>query len=341
MIVMKLSFPATTPLRAIADHCSPDDVCDDDSYFLQTYVPLSNLPTPPLSSHSDKCPRELPSKLSIDERLNSTLLGTSHGLVTFLCSVFAHFLTPTLGPAIHLRNLIPSSTSLIDPSVQIVHSILARADLPLPTIALAVCILDSLNSRFARLWRGSCPLQGPDSTVPQQSHIDSIRPEVIILAALTLSVKFLDDQESTTKACCDGWGSGRWTCEQLNATQHCIMQNLGYRILPLWKEELIDGALEDMETAGRYASGFMINNPLQMIEVKSVIMGSSEEERLPGKETTPALKPLSENMHETLDVALETRPAFEMNYENEYQQLLTPEGLGMEFVPVYTAAALA
>jgi hypothetical protein len=258
-----------------------------------------------------------------------------------LCCLFAHVLTPLLGPAIHLRNLIPSSASLIDPSVQIVHSILARAELPLPTIALAVCVLDSLNSRFARLWRCSCPLQGPDSPVPQQSHIDSIRPEVIILAALTISVKFLDDQESTTKACCDDWGSGRWTCEQLNATQHCIMQNLGYRIFPLWNEELIDGALEDMETAGRYASGFMINNPLQMIGVKSVAMSSVKEERLPENELTPTLTPLSENMRGTLDVPPETRRAFEMNYENEYQQLPTPESLDMEFVPVYTESSLA
>ena len=119
------------------------------------------------------------------------------------------------------------------------------------------------------------------------------------------------------------------------------MQNLGYRILPLWKEELIDGALEDMETAGRYASGFMINNPPQVIGMKSVIMSSVKEERLPGKENPPTLIPRSENMHEKLDVPPETRPAFEMNYENEYQQLLTPESLDMEFVPVYTAASLA
>lgn len=113
------------------------------------------------------------------------------------------------------------------------------------------------------------------------------------------------------------------------------MQNLGYRILPLWREELIEGALEDMETAGRYASGFMINNPLQMIGVKSAIM-SFAGERLLGKELTPALTPLSENMHGALNASPETREAFELNYENEYHRLLTAESLDMEFAPVCT-----
>jgi hypothetical protein len=88
MIAMEHSFPAAIPPMASEDRCSPDDVYDDNSYFLQTYIPLSNLPTPPLSSHSDKCPEEYPSKLSVDEGLNSTLLGTSLGLV--IC--FAAFL---------------------------------------------------------------------------------------------------------------------------------------------------------------------------------------------------------------------------------------------------------
>jgi hypothetical protein len=127
------------------------------------------------------------------------------------------------------------------------------------TIALAACILDSLNSRFARLWRQSCPPLESQSGV---SHIDAVRPEVIILAALIIAVKFLDDRESTTKVYSRDWGCGLWTCEQINTTQQSIMQNLGYRLLPLWKKDLIDDALWDMDTAGKYADQFLDTVPL-------------------------------------------------------------------------------
>lgn len=166
------------------------------------------------------------------------------------CSLF-------LGPAVHLVNLIPPAASLITPSISTVHEILERANLPLETVALAVCVLDSLNSKFSHSWRLTCPPAPVDSarrhTLPAQlvrSHIDSVRPEVIVLAALMIAVKFLEDAEENTQSYALRWGNDIWTCAQINKTEQCIMDNLGYHIMPLWNRELIDDALKDMQRAG-------------------------------------------------------------------------------------------
>ncbi|KAI9639950.1 hypothetical protein NHQ30_011680 [Ciborinia camelliae] len=217
----------------------------DSDFFEQTYVPLSNLPTPPLSSHSyDTTAAQSPISLfSSDEILYPEFLG----------------------PAIHLTNLIPSSTSLTNPSTQLVHALLSRADLPIEILALAVCILDSLNSRFARSWRLSYPLESPEDQLLEQynfpsqqaaeeQHIDSTHPEVIILAALILATKFIDDQQGTTLYYAQKWAKGLWSCDQINFTQRCIMENLGYRLLPLWSHDIIEEAKNDMARAAKRQS---------------------------------------------------------------------------------------
>jgi len=176
------------------------------------------------------------------------------------------------GPAVHLVNLIPPAASLAPPSVSLVHEMLFRADLPLETIALAVCILDSLSSRFSLNWRLLCPLAQRDSldnaskrhtfsvspavgprTTCSQLHIDCINPEVIILSSLVIAVKFLEDHQAPTRYYRLAWGDDTWTSEQINVTERCIMESLGYRILPLWNPTFIADAIDDMDRAGRQA----------------------------------------------------------------------------------------
>lgn len=132
-------------------------------------------------------------------------------------------------------------------------------------IALAVCILDSLSSKFSLNWRLLCPLAQREATseatkrhtMPAspagatQFHIDSVNPEVIILAALMIAVKFLEDSQEPTQYYRSAWGKNMWTCDQINVTERCIMENLGYRILPLWDPVLIADAIRDMERAAR------------------------------------------------------------------------------------------
>jgi hypothetical protein len=118
-------------------------------------------------------------------------------------------------------------------------------------------MLDSLNCRFALPWRQGFPLHAPlipcglDFARGPEQHIDSIHPEIIVLAALVLAVKFLDDQQQSTRHYVTVWGKELWTCDQLNYTVQMIHENLGYRIKPLWDKEIITEALESMDRAGR------------------------------------------------------------------------------------------
>lgn len=142
----------------------------------------------------------------------------------------------------------------------LVQAILSRASLPIETVALAVCVLDSLTARFARTWRLTCPLQQPVTankrhTLPpslHQLHIDGVRPEIIPLAALVVATKFVDDPHAPTDFYCRAWGRGTWSHEQLNATERCIMESLGYRILPLCAEDCLADAMVDMQLAARH-----------------------------------------------------------------------------------------
>ncbi|KAB5572452.1 hypothetical protein GE09DRAFT_671337 [Coniochaeta sp. 2T2.1] len=225
-----------------------------EDYFMATYQPLSNLPTPPPSCR-DSIASLGPKDVSQQDGLRESAL---------------------LGPAVHLVNLIPPTASLATPQVSTVHEILTRANLPAETIALAVCILDSLNAKFSQNWRTSCPLTplidanadadatptGPAATAAatqpaataRPQHIDAVSPEVIVLASLVVAVKFLEDWQQPTHHYAGNWGHHLWTCEQINVTERCIMESLGYRIMPLWDPALIRDALADMERAGTPAN---------------------------------------------------------------------------------------
>lgn len=144
----------------------------------------------------------------------------------------------------------------------LIQTIITRAALPLETVALAVCILDSLDAKFSRKWRMTLPLATSAPTKRHTitsaaasliTHIDSVRPELIILAALIIAFKFTDDCQEPTQYYASDWARGLWTCDQINATERCIMEHLGYRILPLCEKSIIEEALVDMRRAGHAA----------------------------------------------------------------------------------------
>ncbi|KUI68786.1 hypothetical protein VM1G_04422 [Cytospora mali] len=239
---------------------TPSDIDDEDfdlEYFSRTYKPLSNLPTPPPSSrNSASCSPII--GVDDDADVESTLLG----------------------PAVHLVNLHPPSASISSPSVSLVQAMITRADLPLETIALAVCILDSLDSKFSRKWRVSLPLATPlinkrhtiTTATSLITHIDSVSPEIIILTALVIAFKFTEDCHEPTQYYASDWGKGLWTCDQINTTERCIMEHLGYRILPLCDKAIIDDALEDMKRAGKMA--------LRERETRQMLGGAAEAARI-------------------------------------------------------------
>lgn len=247
----------TPPMAFCAHSSSPSSSCSDDdeeeAYFAKTYVPLSSLPTPPPSNDSTRQQSpEMCFSFSSEETLDPGLLGTSpSSLRPRVGKERIRLITFNPGPASHLANLIPSSTSLLTPSVPLVHALLSRAALPLETVALAVCILDSLTPRFALSWRTACPLSPPTFNPHLGPHIDAVQPELVVLAALILAVKFLDDAQVRTSEHAARWASGVWTCAQINVTQRVLLENLGYRLLPLWKADIIAEAVRDMARAGR------------------------------------------------------------------------------------------
>jgi hypothetical protein len=263
------------------------------------------------------------------------------------------------GPAIHLTNLIPSSTSLTNASVPLVHAIITRANLPLETIALAVCILDSLNSRFALQWRKGCPLVtqhmpcsfGNIDEKVEQQHIDSVLPELIVLSALILAVKFVDDAQQTTKEYAEQWGKGLWTYEQINFTQRCLLENLGCRLLPLWEDSIILEALEDMERAGRQHTldNYDVNEDWDTATCFGSFGGPGHRRKMSdgkavlglGEQLTPAEIPLVENIKGIRDVSTEARNAFQSGSGSAgYLQLPDRTAGAREPFPIYVEPGL-
>lgn len=267
--------PATLPVASynpkVVD--SPRDIDDDEfdfEYFTRTYKPLSNLPTPPPSSRNSVSSSPVLGDEEFDDDVDTALLGMCFPLLALRFYPLWRVLTnqPLLtGPAVHLVNLHPPSASIDPPSVALIQTILTRAALPLETIALAVCILDSLDAKFARKWRVTLPLAATTKTTALSkrhtitsaaasliTHIDSVRPELVILAALVVAFKFTEDCQEPTQYYAGDWGRGLWTCGQINATERCIMEHLGYRILPLCQRDIIADAIEDMRRAGQVAA---------------------------------------------------------------------------------------
>jgi hypothetical protein len=137
----------------------------------------------------------------------------------------------------------------------------------------------------------------------------------------------LDDAQQATKEYGEEWGKGLWTCKQINFTQWCILENLGYRLLPLWEHSIILEALEDMERAGRqhtpeiydadddwdaatcFGSFGRPGHERNMSDGKA-ILGLCEQ-------LTPAKTPVVENITGTQAVSLETRNAFQSGSGSE------------------------
>jgi hypothetical protein len=308
-----------------------DEMKLDDSYFARNYRPLSNLPTPPLSSKGSTATLSSDALLSPDEVLNPAYLGMLlvESSIARYCLCSSGQLTRVarcLGAAVHLTNFSPPSASLTTPSVPLVHAILSRAGLPHDTIALAVCILDSLDRKFCMRWRLNCPLtltrpelhkrhtlpleSGQQEQVEQQHvYIDTVQPEIIILSTLIIAFKFLDDCSLSTAFYAANWGGNLWTCQQINVTERCIMEALSYRLMPLWKQELIHDALRDIEAAGEYAimESMRVPSPavtseealpghdgLTLVEAKPQLMSSGQAVLGVGEQITPMETPLIE-----------------------------------------------
>jgi len=195
-----------------------------------------------------------------------------------------------------------------------------------------------------------CSFGDIDERIEEQ-HIDSVLPELIVLSALILAVKFVDDAQQTTTEYAKEWGKGLWICNQINFTQRCILENLGYRLLPLWEHSIILEALEDMDRAGQqhcpviydadedwdaatcFGSFGAPANGAQMSNGKAVL-GLCEQ-------LTPAETPMVENIKGTQNVSAETRSAFQSGSGSDrYLQFPDRATVGPEPFPTYVEPSI-
>ena len=138
------------------------------------------------------------------------------------------------------------------------------------------------------------------------------------MCALILAVKFLDDVQQVTREYARDWGWNLWSCDKINFTQRCILENLGYRLLPLWEESIILEALEDMERAARQPSPEIGSDEDWDTDTCFGNFGGELERKMSdgkavvglGEQLTPAETPMVENIPGTRNLSFETKRAF-------------------------------
>jgi hypothetical protein len=150
-------------------------------------------------------------------------------------------------------------------------------------------------------------------------HIDSIHPELLILSALILAVKYLDDEQQTTAQYASNWGKGIWTCQQINYAQKSILENIGYKIFSLWDKEIISDAMGDMKRAGQQYEPQIYDDDedavMQEKEDVTVLeelkpMSTGKAVLGPEDQMTPAETPSIEEFYGMKELSLETKKTF-------------------------------
>ncbi len=163
----------------------------------------------------------------------------------------------------------------------------------------------------------------------------------MVLSALILAVKFVDDAHERTATYAQDWGRKIWTCEQINYTERIILENLRYRLLPLWNEPMISEAMKDVERARRQTekAAKQLHQHLYPAEPNIwdldwdtdaccgsfEVKGTSDGKAVMGlaEQLTPAETPLVGNVRGTNDVAQEMREAFKEPWREELLVLQT------------------
>ncbi|KAE9975582.1 hypothetical protein BLS_002532 [Venturia inaequalis] len=175
-----------------------------EEYFNHSYIPLSNLPTPPLSSSSSPM-MGLPKSTSDTSHLSAS---------SFLC------------------RLVPQQQA----KVEEVASFITRAGLDPNTVALAACILDSLSSSFVRNWRNACE-KARSPEIPT-FRSEPLKPELIVLGALAVAHSYLYDVCGEPKWWSDHVTNKAMEPRDISATTDCILKDIDYGLMSFTMEDL-------------------------------------------------------------------------------------------------------
>jgi hypothetical protein len=212
--------------------------------LLDSYAPLSNLPTPPLSGETSPT---VSSSITTPSMSYFTQVDT-HDTGMFMLrpsggSIYANSRT---APAKALSHLVRREAGGNHrPSVERITCFLQRANMTETQVAFAACILSRLSWRFVREWRNALdalqsPLWNHSSRQWLRQRPAPRKPEVIILAALSLASMWLDDFARSHRFWVEDVGKMQHSRRELAMTQRCILQDEGinYRLLTIATEDV-------------------------------------------------------------------------------------------------------
>ncbi|KAF2034169.1 hypothetical protein EK21DRAFT_57109 [Setomelanomma holmii] len=210
------------------------DMTDEElDRYLATYVPLSNLPTPPPArEHVSAVPSSA-----------STSTPSSQTQPSFPQKVQAY--------AVHLANLVPSNVSTHRPHTHVMCSFLDRANLPDEVVAFAACVLDNLSTRFGGLWRDILAPAEFERDLKNFLKTDSTRhahlsPDIIVLAALALAHGFLTDRLRSSRHWSVKESGGMFTVREIEATKRAVLVDMDYGLSRI-SNDMVQRMSRDMQ----------------------------------------------------------------------------------------------
>ncbi|OAL47607.1 hypothetical protein IQ07DRAFT_613580 [Pyrenochaeta sp. DS3sAY3a] len=218
------------------------DLTDEelDRYFA-SYVPLSNLPTPPPKEHAIPKPASTPTSTAASPA--QTPSQTHDAANSPELQVYA----------LHLANLVPLNVSTHRPHKSVIQGFLERASLPDEIIAFSACILDALSTRFAATWRDTLAPSDYARTLKNFLRTDSrqsehVSPDVIVLAALALAHGFLADRQRSSRHWSVRESDGVFTVQEIEATKRAILEDMDYGLFRI-SEDRCQRRLRAMQLA--------------------------------------------------------------------------------------------
>ncbi|KAH9871105.1 hypothetical protein J1614_006679 [Plenodomus biglobosus] len=209
-----------------------------DMYFA-SYVPLSNLPTPPPA-------KEVAIPRSVSGNASSQTPSSPPTSYADTTTRDVH--------ATHLANLVPLNVSAHRPHALVIAGFLDRANLPEEVVAFCACILDALSSRFAASWRDALAPSDYARDLQNFLHTDSARqqvhvsPDVIVLAALSLAHGWLADRLRSSRHWSVRESGGVFSVQEIEATKRAILLDMDYGLFRI-SDETVQQRLRDMQRA--------------------------------------------------------------------------------------------
>lgn len=210
-IIPVMSIPSEDALESLDSFDISFDISLEE--FEKRYVPLSHFPTPPLSDIS-----------SVDVRYQTDEDGL--------------YDPEFWGPAKHLAEMVPRNAARNAPSVILLAEILQRAGLRLGVVSLACCVLDCLSDWFIRHWKLECCKIGEG--FPE-------RGEILAIAALAISMKFLEDASYSNKVWTNHICENLFSICSLNTAERLALSDMNYSLLSIATPKLLDWNIAEMK----------------------------------------------------------------------------------------------